>query len=157
MPLKRFAVLSPAPPPAAACPLPAVADPFLLQRDGKLFMFYETKSAEQQKGQIGVAASEDGGRSFRHLAVVLDLPWHLSYPFVFEHEGQVGRAAAAAALGNCAGAGVPGLQSACSCSALLPTPATTTTTTTMHAAVAATSVLPCCRCTCSPRAACLGC
>ena len=82
-----------APPPAAAFApplLPAVADPFLLQREGKLYMFYETKSAEQQKGQIGVAASEDGGRSFRHLAVVLDLPWHLSYPFVFEHEGQVG-------------------------------------------------------------------
>lgn len=69
--------------------LPAVADPFLLRRGDKLYMFYETKSTEQQKGQIGVAVSSDGGMSFQHQAVVLDLPWHLSYPFVFEHNGQV--------------------------------------------------------------------
>lgn len=66
-----------------------MADPFLLQRGADLYMFYETKSTEQQKGQIGVAVSRDGGRSFQHQAVVLDLPWHLSYPFVFEHKGQV--------------------------------------------------------------------
>lgn len=66
-----------------------VADPFLLQRDQKLYMFYETKSTEQQKGQIGVAVSSDGGMTFQHQAVVLDLAWHLSYPFVFEHNGQV--------------------------------------------------------------------
>ncbi|KAL4451194.1 hypothetical protein ABPG77_009266 [Micractinium sp. CCAP 211/92] len=66
-----------------------VADPFLLRRGDKLYMFYETKSTEQQKGQIGVAVSSDGGMSFQHQAVVLDLPWHLSYPFVFEHNGQV--------------------------------------------------------------------
>ena len=67
----------------------AVADPFLLQRDQKLYMFYETKSTEQQKGQIGVAVSSDGGMTFQHQAVVLNLAWHLSYPFVFEHNGQV--------------------------------------------------------------------
>ena len=68
----------------------AVADPFLLQRDGKLYLFYETKAAQLGKGQIGVAVSSDGGTSFQHLGVVLHLPWHLSYPFVFEHGRQVG-------------------------------------------------------------------
>ncbi|KAI7844140.1 hypothetical protein COHA_002275 [Chlorella ohadii] len=66
-----------------------VADPFLLQRDGKLYLFYETKAAQLGRGQIGVAVSSDGGASFQHLGVALDLPWHLSYPFVFEHGGQV--------------------------------------------------------------------
>lgn len=66
-----------------------MADPFLLQRDGQLYLFYETKGAASGRGQIGVAVSGDGGVTFRHLAVVLDAPWHLSYPFVFEHEGQV--------------------------------------------------------------------
>lgn len=66
-----------------------MADPFLLRRGDKLYMFYETKSTEQQKGQIGVAVSSDGGTSFQHQAVVLDLPWHLSYPFVFEYNEQV--------------------------------------------------------------------
>jgi hypothetical protein len=120
-----------------AC-LPAVADPFLLQREDKLYMFYETKSAEQQKGQIGVAASEDGGRSFRHLAVVLDLPWHLSYPFVFEHEGQVGTAPHQPGQVQQQGQGQRQQQDLsrswfagapiclhCSCSALLPTPTAT--------------------------------
>ena len=68
---------------------PAVADPFLLQRGDGLYLFYETKSAQQGRGQIGVAVSSDGGASFRHLGIALDLPWHLSYPFVFEHGGQV--------------------------------------------------------------------
>ena len=67
-----------------------MADPFLLQRDGKLYLFYETKAAQLGRGQIGVAVSSDGGASFQHLGVALDLPWHLSYPFVFEHGGQVG-------------------------------------------------------------------
>ena len=71
-------------------PRRAVADPFLLQRDGKLYLLYETKAAQLGKGQIGVAVSSDGGTSFQHLGVALDLPWHLSYPFVFEHGGQVG-------------------------------------------------------------------
>lgn len=68
-----------------------MADPFLLQRGGQLYLFYETKDAGSGRGQIGVAASGDGGATFRHLAVVLSAPWHLSYPFVFEHEGEVRR------------------------------------------------------------------
>lgn len=67
-----------------------MADPFLLQRGDKLYLFYETKAALHGKGQIGMAISADGGLSFQHQRVVLDTPWHLSYPFVFEHKGQVG-------------------------------------------------------------------
>ena len=41
------------------------------------------------KGDIGVAVSSDGGVSWAHQGVALSEPWHLSYPFVFEHEGHV--------------------------------------------------------------------
>eukprot|EP00955_Chlamydomonas_euryale_P101836 365377-Chlamydomonas_euryale.AAC.11 len=50
-------------------------------------MFYETKSLHSNQGDIGAAVSTDGGSTFLHLAVVLDEPWHLSYPFVFEDGG----------------------------------------------------------------------
>jgi hypothetical protein len=41
------------------------------------------------QGDIGAAVSEDGGMTFKHIGIVLDEPWHLSYPFVFKHEGKV--------------------------------------------------------------------
>lgn len=67
-----------------------VADPFLFQGSNDvLYMFYETKNSDTQQGDIGVAESRDRGATWQHLAVVLDEPWHLSYPFVFEHEGEV--------------------------------------------------------------------
>lgn len=71
-------------------PCAAVADPFLWQRkDDGLYMFYETKSTARGRGEIGVARSTDGGVSFKHLGTALSERWHLSYPFVFEHQGQV--------------------------------------------------------------------
>ncbi len=41
------------------------------------------------QGDIGVAASEDRGLTWKHLGTALDEPWHLSYPFLFRWEGQV--------------------------------------------------------------------
>jgi hypothetical protein len=38
---------------------------------------------------IGAAVSKDGGLTFQHVGVVLEEPWHLSYPQVFNHSGQV--------------------------------------------------------------------
>lgn len=69
-----------------------VADPFLFQStNGVLYLFYETKNSETQQGDIGVAESRDGGATWQHLGIALDEPWHLSYPFVFEHGGEVGQ------------------------------------------------------------------
>ena len=41
------------------------------------------------QGDIGAAVSVNGGASFHHLGLVLDEPFHLSYPFVFEHNNTV--------------------------------------------------------------------
>jgi hypothetical protein len=63
----------------------AWADPHLLVRDGKLHLFIEEQPLDTRKGHISVLALE-GGRWSAPLKV-LETPYHLSNPFVFEHEG----------------------------------------------------------------------
>ncbi|KAJ0653365.1 putative glycosyl hydrolase, five-bladed beta-propellor domain superfamily [Helianthus annuus] len=54
-----------------------------------LYMFFETKNPITMQGDIGAARSIDNGASWQQLGVVLDEEWHLSYPFVFNYDGQV--------------------------------------------------------------------
>ena len=65
-----------------------VADPFLLRRDGWWNLFFELLDRDTGRGAIGLADSDDG-RAFTYRQVVLREPFHLSYPFVFEWEGEV--------------------------------------------------------------------
>jgi hypothetical protein len=64
------------------------ADPFLLEHGGKLHLFAEELPFATRRGLISVAEVGTDGRvgSFRP---VLESNTHLSYPFVFEHDGQV--------------------------------------------------------------------
>lgn len=64
-----------------------VADPFMLRVDGRWFMFFEVHNRRLRKGQIGLAQSKDGLR-WTYERVVLDEPFHLSYPYVFEWHGE---------------------------------------------------------------------
>lgn len=68
-----------------------VADPFILPMDDRTtyYLFFETKSSPDNQGDIGAAVSRDGAQTFHYLGVVLDEPWHLSYPFVFKEGGDV--------------------------------------------------------------------
>ncbi len=36
-----------------------------------------------------MAESPDGGGTWRYLGLALDEPWHLSYPFIFQHQGKM--------------------------------------------------------------------
>ena len=64
-----------------------VADPFLVRRGAKWLLFFELFNEGSQRGEIALAESDDlVSWSFRD--VVLAEPFHLSYPFVFEHHGQ---------------------------------------------------------------------
>jgi len=63
-------------------PARSVADPFIVQQDGGWFMFFEVLNAATGAGDIAVASSADG-RDWRYERVVLDEPFHLSYPYVF--------------------------------------------------------------------------
>jgi hypothetical protein len=64
-----------------------VADPFMLRTDSGWHMFFEVMNAETGRGEIGHASSGDG-RSWNYGRRVLTEPFHLSYPFVFQHKGE---------------------------------------------------------------------
>lgn len=63
-----------------------VADPFMIRADGRWQMFFEILPEAVEKGVIGVASSDDGLK-WTYQQVVLEEPFHLSYPYVFEYEG----------------------------------------------------------------------
>lgn len=64
------------------------ADPFLIKRDARNFIFFEHYSYRDRKAVISyVELAPDGAASPPQLA--LQTEHHLSYPFVFEHDGQV--------------------------------------------------------------------
>lgn len=54
-----------------------------------LYLFYETKNSITMQGDIGVARSVDKGATWEQLGIALDEDWHLSYPYVFEYNGNV--------------------------------------------------------------------
>jgi hypothetical protein len=61
------------------------ADPFVHTHDGQPYVFFEDYYFRERKGKISVATFVDG--AFQFLGVVLDLPYHLSFPFIFQHDG----------------------------------------------------------------------
>ena len=69
-------------------PAEFVADPFLIHRDGRWHLFFEILHAGTGRGVIGLATSDDA-RSWAYRGVVLEETFHLSYPHVFAHEGEV--------------------------------------------------------------------
>jgi hypothetical protein len=58
-----------------------VADPFLVREQGVFYLFFEILGID--RGVIGLASSADGHR-WRYGQVVLEEPFHLSYPHVFK-------------------------------------------------------------------------
>jgi len=63
-------------------------DPFVLQRDGRYFVFVEEKLYATGRGRIACLELAPDG-SLVSQRVVLDRDYHLSYPFVFEHGAEV--------------------------------------------------------------------
>ncbi|MBD5531490.1 MAG: hypothetical protein HDQ98_04700 [Lachnospiraceae bacterium] len=61
------------------------ADPFLIGKDGKSYLFYETAGPVTGKGKIACLALDDAHAKPR---IVLKEPFHLSYPYVFFCAGQ---------------------------------------------------------------------
>jgi hypothetical protein len=66
----------------------SVADPFLLRRRGTWYMYFEVLLRESHRGVIGFASSRDG-LTWKYERIVLDEPFHLSYPQVFSHGDEV--------------------------------------------------------------------
>ena len=64
-----------------------VADPFMLKANQKWHMFFEVMNWRANKGEIGLATS-DNGFEWTYHQIVLAEPFHLSYPHVFEWSGE---------------------------------------------------------------------
>ncbi|KAJ8433307.1 hypothetical protein Cgig2_012875 [Carnegiea gigantea] len=73
----------------AGFPSNFVADPFLFIQDDAFYLFYETKNSVTMQGDIGVSKSTDKGATWKQLGIALDEDWHLSYPYVFNYNGQI--------------------------------------------------------------------
>ena len=65
-----------------------VADPFMLRRGGRWWMFFEAMQRGTKRGDIALAVSDDALR-WSYEGIVLSEPFHLSYPYVFEWDGEV--------------------------------------------------------------------
>lgn len=61
------------------------ADPFVYTHDKKPYIFFEDYDFSSRKGTISVATYSDG--AFRLLGTALNLPYHLSFPYIFEYDG----------------------------------------------------------------------
>ena len=67
-------------------PATFVADPFIHHFGGRWHMFFEIMHAAYRRGVIGLASSDDAV-DWTYERVVLDEPFHLSYPYVFTFDG----------------------------------------------------------------------
>jgi len=64
------------------------ADPFVVRRDDRTVIFFEEFEASTCKGRIAaIEIMKDG--TVGPITVVLDREQHLSYPFLFEHDGSL--------------------------------------------------------------------
>ncbi len=76
-----------------------LADPFPFHHRGRQYIFFEQFSYALDRGYISVAeVLRDGDIS--EPRIVLQEPHHLSYPHVFEHDGQIWMLPEAGASGN---------------------------------------------------------
>lgn len=65
------------------------ADPFLFVKDGKLFLFYEELLFEKGLGIIKMISTRDLINWTDPIQITHEEKTHFSYPFVFDHDGEV--------------------------------------------------------------------
>ncbi|WP_258158474.1 hypothetical protein [Rhizobium sp. TH2] len=63
------------------------ADPFLFDHEGETYLFYEAYAAGARKAHIAVGRLE--GNELTPMGIALEKEHHLSYPFIFRHDGQI--------------------------------------------------------------------
>jgi hypothetical protein len=63
-----------------------VADPFMIVEEDRYYMFFEVLSRVNKQGDIGYAESLDG-KKWEYKKIIIDEPFHLSFPYVFKWEG----------------------------------------------------------------------
>lgn len=68
-------------------PADFVADPFMVKEISTWYMFFEVMNTRTNQGDIGLAISNDG-LNWHYKQIVLDEPFHLSYPYVFKWKNE---------------------------------------------------------------------
>ena len=63
------------------------ADPFLYKRENDTYVFFENYSYKTKLGKISCGKIEN--KTITNVVDVLDLDYHLSFPYVFEHKGDL--------------------------------------------------------------------
>lgn len=63
------------------------ADPFILQRQNQIHLFFEEYLYQKKRGHISHAVM-DSDENIGEPQIVLERPYHLSYPFIFEYRGE---------------------------------------------------------------------
>lgn len=64
------------------------ADPNIVEYEGRCYVFFEEYLNHLQRGVISLFAIDEQGRWPDRATIVVERPYHLSYPFVFEHNGR---------------------------------------------------------------------
>ena len=64
-----------------------IADPFLFYENNTFYLFFEVYNTITLQGDIGLAESNDC-TNWSYKKIVLDEPFHLSYPCVFEYNNE---------------------------------------------------------------------
>jgi len=62
------------------------ADPFVVEEEGINYIFYEEMDRAKNKAHISLISINQNGK-LGSPKIILDKPYHLSYPFVFKHDG----------------------------------------------------------------------
>lgn len=66
-----------------------VADPFLIDDGDLWYLFFEVYNLRSEQGDLAVAtAPRDNPRDWTYRRIVIDEPFHLSYPYVFRWNGE---------------------------------------------------------------------
>ena len=67
-----------------------IADPFLLRLGANVILFFEELCYSDSKGRLKALPLDPYGRPAGSETTVLERPYHLSFPFVFEHPAEPG-------------------------------------------------------------------
>jgi hypothetical protein len=65
------------------------ADPFVMQRNGEYVVFLEELEYKKKNGHIAAIRFDADHRPILPAVKVLERPYHLSYPFMIEHAGEL--------------------------------------------------------------------
>lgn len=63
------------------------ADPFLFEKEGKTYLFAELFDRVKARGVLGCCELTDSGA--KRWEVIIDEPFHLSYPFIFQRGDEI--------------------------------------------------------------------